>query len=142
MSASPGSRYVHEQEDPSRHLAASNPKFSFLLLLAASRQRIRRTRVTPCDERSVTVPDLPGDALSRRFTTTRGDAIHSEFGPIAPGDTVDPCVDGQESAFAEATLRSQRSRFDHVLQRCRNDDATTLDTLSGRDLHGYRLASN
>lgn len=45
----------------------------------------------------------------------------------------------KQPEFAEATLRSHRSRLGHFQEWCGNQDISNLNTLTGRDLHRYRL---
>ncbi|WP_256290290.1 tyrosine-type recombinase/integrase [Halobellus inordinatus] len=65
--------------------------------------------------------------------------MHFELEPISPEDAVESYLEEKQSEFAEATLRSQRSRLNHFLQWCHNENLTNLNPLSGRDLHRYRL---
>lgn len=62
-----------------------------------------------------------------------------ELEPIAPEEAVELYLTDKQTEFADATLRSHRSRLGHFLQWCEKGDVTNLNTLTGRDLHRYRL---
>jgi len=62
-----------------------------------------------------------------------------ELEPISPEDAVELYLAERETEVAAATLQSHRSRLRYFLQWCENQEITNLNTLSGRDLQGYRL---
>ncbi len=65
--------------------------------------------------------------------------MNPELEPIEPREAVEMYLAEKRSEFADATLRSHRSRLSHFIEWCDKQDTSNLNTLNGRDLHRYRL---
>lgn len=65
--------------------------------------------------------------------------MHPQLEPIEPEDAVEMYLTEKRAEFADATLRSHRSRLRHFAEWCDEQDVTNLNTLTGRELHRYRL---
>ena len=59
--------------------------------------------------------------------------------PIRPEQAIEMYLTDREPELAEATVRSQRSRLRQFEKWCEQEDITDLTTITGRDLHRYRL---
>ena len=59
--------------------------------------------------------------------------------PIDPETALELYLDDRENNVTEATLYSHRSRIGHFIRWCDENDITNLNTLTGRQLHEYRI---
>jgi integrase len=62
-----------------------------------------------------------------------------ELEELTPNEAVQMYLADKQSDSAEATVRSHRSRLGHFLEWCEENSIENLNTLSGRDLHRYKL---
>lgn len=62
-----------------------------------------------------------------------------ELEPITPDDAIELYLTDKQNEFADATLRSHRSRLNYFRDWCSEQDITNLNKISGRSLHRYRL---
>lgn len=65
--------------------------------------------------------------------------MNPQFEPIRPEDAVEMYLTEKEFEFADATLRSHRSRLRHFVEWCEEQEITNLNTVTGRELHRYRV---
>jgi len=65
--------------------------------------------------------------------------MNPELDPIEPEGAVEMYLTVKHSEFADATLRSHRSRLRRFVQWCNEQNLSNLNRLTGRDLHRYRL---
>ena len=62
-----------------------------------------------------------------------------ELEPIDPDTALELYLTDRESNLSQATIYSHRSRLGHFVRWCDQQDITKLNTLTGRQLHRYRL---
>ncbi|AXG11857.1 tyrosine-type recombinase/integrase [Haloplanus rubicundus] len=59
--------------------------------------------------------------------------------PIEPEKAVELYLAERETQYADATVRSHRSRLGHLVRWCEENDIDNLNHLTGRRLHEYRI---
>ncbi|MEF8881928.1 MAG: site-specific integrase [Halapricum sp.] len=59
--------------------------------------------------------------------------------PIGPTDAVELYLTDREAELTRATLNSHRTRLSHFVRWCDDHEVENLNTLTGRQLHEYRL---
>lgn len=59
--------------------------------------------------------------------------------PIEPENAFELYLQDRENDVSKATLYSHKSRLGHFVQWCGQNNITSLNELSGRQLHEYRL---
>jgi integrase len=59
--------------------------------------------------------------------------------PIAPREAVDLYLDTRESDLSESTVENQRYRLNSFVEFCESQRIGTLDQLTGRHLHEFRV---
>lgn len=62
-----------------------------------------------------------------------------ELDPITPSEAVQLYLDHRQREVSKATLQSHKSRLNHFILWCEEEDIDNLNDLSGRDLHEFRL---
>jgi site-specific recombinase XerD len=62
-----------------------------------------------------------------------------ELEELTPNQATQMYLADKQSTSAEATVRSHRSRLGHFIDWCDENNIENLNTLSGRDLHRYKL---
>lgn len=62
-----------------------------------------------------------------------------ELEELTPEQALQMYLQDKQSDAAKATVISHRSRLGHFVQWCEENDIENLNTLSGRDLHQYKL---
>ena len=62
-----------------------------------------------------------------------------ELEPIDPDTALELYLTDRENNLSQATIYSYRSRLGHFVRWCDQQDITDLNTLTGRQLHRYRL---
>lgn len=62
-----------------------------------------------------------------------------ELEPIDPDTALELYLTDRENNLSQATIYSHRSRLGHFVRWCDQQDITNLNTLTGRQLHRYRL---
>lgn len=65
--------------------------------------------------------------------------MYPDLEPIEPAEAVEMYLAEKRPELADATLRSHRSRLGHFIQWCEEEGVTNINSLTGRDLHRYRL---
>ena len=59
--------------------------------------------------------------------------------PIEPKHALDLYIADRQNSVSQATVYSHRSRLGHFIRWCGNNDITNLNSLTGRQLHEFRL---
>jgi site-specific recombinase XerD len=65
--------------------------------------------------------------------------MNPDLEPISTEEAVELYLTEKRPEFAQATLRSHRSRLRHFIRWCDTENISNLNSLTGRDLHRYRL---
>ncbi|WP_158413692.1 tyrosine-type recombinase/integrase [Haladaptatus cibarius] len=64
----------------------------------------------------------------------------TELTPISPRDAVEMYITDRETELAALTLISHKSNLNRFVEWCDDNELKNLNTLSGRDLHQYRIS--
>ena len=91
-----------------------------------SSQRAKSIRYFQTDQ------SIVGEWFVTRLTTMSLEPIHPEM-------ALELYLADRESELTEATLYSHKSRISHFVRWCDEQDIENLNTLTGRQLHHYRL---
>lgn len=59
--------------------------------------------------------------------------------PIDPDTAVDMYLTDKQNELAAASIKAYKSRISHLVRWCEKQDIENLNTLTGRQLHQYRL---
>ena len=65
--------------------------------------------------------------------------MSDELDPIAPTEAVEFYFDHRESDLSKSTLENQRYRLKAFLEWCEKEEITNMNSLTGRDLHQFRV---
>lgn len=59
---------------------------------------------------------------------------------LDPSTAIEMYLKDKNNEYAESTLKSHRSRLSQFVEYCNREEIENLNTLTGRDLHNYRMA--
>lgn len=99
-----------------------------------------RSSVYPAVRCRVTPPNSEGSqtATGPWFATHEGSGSVS-LEPIDRDTALELSLADKENDLADASLKAHRNRLNHFIRWCEPADIENLNTLTGRQLHEYRL---